>query len=101
VADLSKELEALHASVVRAVRERVENGSEDEDGNYKPVSNDDLRVALQLLKQNAITANLAETDTQALKSKMAAKLNFSALQEKVVPLRSASLPHTTDEPQQA
>jgi hypothetical protein len=32
---------------------------------------------------------------------MAAKLNFSALQEKVVPLRSASLPHTNDEPQQA
>lgn len=87
MSDLAKELEELHASVVRAVRERVDNGSEDEDGNYKPVSNDDLRVALQLLKQNAVTANLAETDAKALKSKMAGKLNFSALQEKVIPIR--------------
>ena len=92
MADLAKELEELHASVVRAIRERVDNGSEDEDGNYKPVSNDDLRVALQLLKQNAVTANLAETDTSKLKSKMAGKLNFSALQEKVVPLRNTTQP---------
>jgi hypothetical protein len=88
VADLSKELEELHASVVRAVRERVDRGGYDDEGNLKPTSNDDLRVALQLLKQNSITANLAESDTAKLRSKMAAKLDFSALKDKanVVPL---------------
>ena len=84
--DLAQELEHLHAAVVRSVRERIDNGSEDEDGNWKPVSNDDLRVALQLLKQNAVTANLAEVDAAALKSRMAGKLNFAALKDKVVPL---------------
>jgi hypothetical protein len=107
MADLAKELEELHASVVRTIRERVENGSEDEDGNLKPASNDDLRIALQLLKQNAVTANLAEADTSKLKSKMAGKLNFSALQEKVMPIRpeiqlpDAARPRNSGEAQQA
>lgn len=88
MADLAKELEELHASVVRTVRERVDNGGVDEDGNLIPTSNDDLRVALQLLKQNSITANLAESDTAKLRSKMASKLDFSALKDKgnVVPI---------------
>lgn len=88
MADLGKELEALHAAVVETVTERIRNGSYDEDGNLKPVSNDDLRVALQLLKQNAITANLSESDTTMLRSRMASKLDFSALKDKpnVVPI---------------
>ena len=88
MADLAKELEELHASVVRTVRERVDNGGVDEDGNLIPTSNDDLRVALQLLKQNSITANLAESDTAKLRSRMASKLDFSALKDKpnVVPM---------------
>jgi hypothetical protein len=77
MADLSEELQELHASVVRTIKNRVELGGEAED----------LRLALQLLKQNSITASLAEADTQAMKSKMAGKLNFSTLQEKVVPIR--------------
>lgn len=72
--------------MIRAVRERIDSGSEDENGNWKPASNDDLRVALQLLKQNSVTANLAEVDAAALKSRMAGKLNFAALKDKVVPL---------------
>ncbi len=88
MADLAKELEELHASVVRAVRERIDEGGYDDEGNLKPTSNDDLRVALQLLKQNSITANLAESDTAKLRSKMASKLDFSALKDKpnVVPM---------------
>jgi hypothetical protein len=86
MAELAKELEALHAAVVSEVRHRIENGSVDDDGNHKPVNNDDLRVALQLLKQNAITANLSEADTTLLRSRMAAKLDFSALKDKVVPI---------------
>ena len=88
MADLAKELEELHASVVHAVRERIDRGGYDEEGNPVPTSNDDLRVALQLLKQNSITANLAESDTAKLRSKMASKLDFSALKDKtnVVPL---------------
>lgn len=79
MADLNKDLEELHAEVVNAVRERISNGA----------SNDDLRVALQLLKQNSVTANLSEDDTAALRSRMAGKLDFSALKDKpkVVPLR--------------
>lgn len=88
MADLAKELEELHASVVRAVRERVDRGGYDDEGNLKPTSNDDLRVALQLLKQNSITATLSQDDTAKLRSKMASKLDFSALKDKpnVVPM---------------
>jgi hypothetical protein len=88
VADLAKELEELHASVVRAVRDRIDRGGYDDDGNLKPTSNDDLRVALQLLKQNSITATLSENDTAKLRSQMASKLDFSALKQKgnVVPI---------------
>lgn len=88
MADLAKELEELHASVIREVRDRIDKGGYDEDGNLKPTSNDDLRVALQLLKQNSITANLSESDTAKLRSQMAGKLDFSALKNKanVVPM---------------
>ena len=83
MADNITELELLHSDLIFAVRERIKNGTQDEDGNYKPVSNDDLRVALQLLKQNSITANLAEADTAHLKSAMAAKCDFSAVRKKL------------------
>lgn len=83
MADLAKELEELHASVIREVRDRIDKGGYDDDGNLKPTSNDDLRVALQLLKQNSITANLSESDTAKLRSQMAGKLDFSALKNKV------------------
>ena len=88
MADLAKELEELHASVVRTVRERIDEGGYDDEGNPKPTSNDDLRVALQLLKQNSITATLSQDDTAALRSRMASKLDFSALKDKpnVVPM---------------
>lgn len=74
--------------MVRTVRDRIDKGGYDEDGNLIPTTNDDLRVALQLLKQNSITANLAESDTAKLRSKMASKLDFSAIKDKtnVVPL---------------
>jgi len=88
MAELGKQLEELHAAVVETITDRIRNGSEDDNGNIKPVSNDDLRVALQLLKQNAITANLSESDTALLRSRMAGKLDFSALKDKpnVVPI---------------
>ena len=92
MASLGKELEELHAAVVHAVRERLENGGVDMEGNPVPVSNDDLRVAMQLLKQNNVTANLAEANDQRLKSMMAGKLNFSGLKEKVIPLRESIQP---------
>jgi len=75
--DINQDLADLHASVIKTIKQRVELGGEPED----------LRLALQLLKQNSITASLAEADTQALKSRMAGKLDFSTLQEKVVPIR--------------
>lgn len=76
--DLSQELEELHASVIRAVRFRIDNGEQ---------SNDDIRTALMLLKQNSISAQMDRTDTEAMKSKMASKLDFTALDRKVRPIR--------------
>ncbi len=78
--DLNGELEELHASVVRAVRDRIDNGEQ---------TNDDIRTALQLLKQNAITAQLDKDTSEQLKSQMAKKLDFSALQNKVVRITDA------------
>ena len=73
MADLNAELEELHASVVRAVRNRIDTGEQ---------TNDDIRTALQLLKQNSVTAALDKDQAQELKSRMAKKLDFSALQGK-------------------
>ena len=78
--DLNVELEELHASVVRAVRDRIDNGEQ---------TNDDIRTALQLLKQNAITAQLDKDTSEQLKARMAKKLDFSALQNKVVRITDA------------
>lgn len=78
--DLNAELEELHASVVRAVRDRIDNGEQ---------TNDDIRTALQLLKQNAITAQLDKDTSEQLKARMAKKLDFSALQNKVVRITDA------------
>mgnify|MGYP005707474107 CR=1 FL=1 len=82
--DLNEELQALHACVVRAVRDRIENGEQ---------SNDDIRTALQLLKQNQITAALDKDEASELKAKMAKKLDFSALAGKVVPIRESDQKH--------
>ena len=95
MSELSKELEELHATVIRSVRQRMEESADAED----------IRLAMQLLKQNSITASMSEVDTQSLKSKMAGKLNFSALNNKVTPIRppqdGAVRPHKSDEAQQA
>ncbi len=82
--DLNVELEELHASVVRAVRDRIESGEQ---------TNDDIRTALQLLKQNSITAQVDKDTSEQLKSQMAKKLDFSALQNKVVRLRDDGKKH--------
>ena len=84
MADLNEELQELHASVVRAVRLRIDTGEQ---------SNDDIRTALQLLKQNQITAALDKDEATELKAKMAKKLDFSALAGKVVPIRENEQKH--------
>lgn len=83
--DLNGELEELHAAVVRAVRDRIESNPD--------VQNDDLRVALQLLKQNSISSTLDKDQAAELKSRMASKLDFSALQGKVVPIKADDKKH--------
>ena len=85
VPDLNGELEELHAAVVRAVRDRIESNPD--------VQNDDIRVALQLLKNNNVTASLDKDQAAELKSKMASKLDFSALQGKVVPIKGGESKH--------
>ena len=82
--DLNEELQELHASVVRAVRDRIDSGEQ---------SNDDIRTALQLLKQNQITASLDKDEAKELKARMAKKLDFSALAGKVVPIRENEQTH--------
>ena len=76
-------LAKLQSLTIETVIDRIEKGSVDKDGNYQPVSNDDLRLAAQLLKQNNITANLAEADNERLKTQMAKKLDFSTVRKKV------------------
>ena len=76
--DLNQEREELHASVVRAVRDRIDSGEQ---------TNDDLRTAMQLLKQNSITSQIDKDTAAELKSQMARKLDFSALNNKVVPIK--------------
>ena len=78
--DLSEKLGDLHEAVTQAVLERIHAGE---------ASNDDLRVAMQLLKQNAVTA--AAPEASPLRS-LASKLDFSAMAEKVVPLRRPNPP---------
>jgi len=84
VPDLNAELEELHCAVVAAVRSRIENGEQ---------TNDDIRTALQLLKQNSISAALNKDEAQELKNRMAKKLDFSALAGKVVPIRETDQKH--------
>ena len=89
MADLNKQLEELHSEVVNAVRDRIRNGGFNLDGEPIPVSNDDLRVALQLLKQNQISAAAMPDTPTADLARMAGKLNFQSLEQKtkVVPIR--------------
>lgn len=79
MADLRKTLEEIHETLAAEILEDLRSG----DKNAR-------RDALQLLKQNAITATLSQDDTDKLRSKMASKLDFSALKDKpnVVPLRA-------------
>lgn len=90
MASLKQRLEELHEAVVQTVTERIQEGGRDAEGNPAPASAEDLRIALQLLKQNNITADLGEEDKRQLKAAMAAKLNFSAVTDKRV--RSAPIP---------
>jgi len=88
-ADLNQKLQRLHEAVVDLVTDRLENPVEDELGRAV-VSNEDLRVALALLKQNGVTAPVAEGSRMDQASKLAGKLNFQGLAEKrqvVVPIR--------------
>ena len=85
MADLNEKLGELHEAVTETVLERFQSGE---------ATNDDLRVAMQLLKQNAVTA--AAPEASPLRS-LASKLDFSAMAEKVVPLKRPE-PPTDDHP---
>lgn len=89
MSDLAKKLEELHVAVVDVVKQRVEGGVLDSDGNLVPTTNDDLRVALQLLKQNQISAAAMPDTPMADLARMQGKLNFQTLEQKakVVPIR--------------
>jgi hypothetical protein len=78
VADLRETLDQIHEEVAFGILEDLRNG----DKNAR-------RDALQLLKQNQISAAaMPETPTADL-ARMAGKLNFQTLEEKakVVPIR--------------
>lgn len=80
MSDLRDKLEQLHEDVIELLSTRLQSSE---------VGNDDLKMAMQLLKQNAISA-AAMPDTPASDlARMTGKLNFSTLEKKtkVVPLR--------------
>lgn len=92
--DLNEKLEKLHEAVVDLVTDRLENPPEDEQGRCA-VSNEDLRVALALLKQNGVTAPVKEGSRISQAAKLAGKLQFEGLQEKravVLPFRPSPGP---------
>lgn len=76
MADLHDKLGELHEAVTDTILGRFRAGEE--------ISNDDMRVAMQLLKNNSISA-VASSDSPL--RNLAAKLDFSAMADKVVPLR--------------
>jgi hypothetical protein len=79
MADLRETLEEIHENLAAGILEDLRNG----DKNAR-------REALQLLKQNSISAAaMPETPASDL-ARMAGKLNFSTLESKakVVPLRA-------------
>ena len=80
MADLNEKLVKIHDLLAEDVLERLESGE---------ASNDDRRVALQLLKQNAISAVPAENSP--LKN-LSSKLDFSSMAEKVVQLKRPEPP---------
>lgn len=53
--NLRKKLEELHEAVADAVLDVVQNGRPGPEDTIVPATNDDLRTALQLLKQNNIS----------------------------------------------
>lgn len=76
------------------VTDRLENPIEDEDGRAA-VSNEDLRVALALLKQNGVTAPVQDGVGIGRAAQLAGKLDFKGLSEKrqvVVPIRGGHGP---------
>ena len=79
----AENLAELQTLTIETVIDRIKKGSYDKDGNPIPESNDALRLAAQLLKQNNITANLAEADSDKLKANMAKKLDFSTVRKKL------------------
>jgi hypothetical protein len=79
--DLRDILEEIHAEVAHGILDDLRNG----DKNAR-------REALQLLKQNSITAAAMPDTPTADLARMAGKLNFAELEDKVkvVPLRPPS-----------
>lgn len=80
MADLRDKLEQLHKDVIEVLSTRLQSSE---------VGNDDLKMAMQLLKQNAISAAAMPDAPASDLARMTGKLNFSTLEEKtkVVPLR--------------
>ena len=95
MADLNEKLQELHEAVVDLVVDRLKAVEEDEEGNaISAVTNEDLRTALALLKQNGVTAPVKEGGKVSQVAKLAGKLQFEGLKDKrnVVPLRPSPGP---------
>lgn len=76
MADLQEQLAEIHEEVIAQVLEDLKNGDRKARAE-----------AMQLLKQNNVTAVAQEGSTLR---KLAGKLDFSQMEGKVVPLKSAS-----------
>jgi hypothetical protein len=81
MSDLNEKLQKLHEAVVDLVTDRLENPPEDDLGRAV-VSNEDLRVALALLKQNGVTAPVQGDTGISQTAKLAGKLQFEGLKDK-------------------
>jgi hypothetical protein len=82
---INEQLIQLHEDVVEAVRDRFKTGN--------PVSNDDIKTALLLLKNSNISAPVGDAIPDANRAaRLASKLRFDGIKEKrgvVLPFNAA------------
>jgi hypothetical protein len=84
---LNEKLEQLHADVVEVMSARMQG---------ELVSNDDIKTALALLKQNNITAPLGPAVPDADRAaRLAGKLKFDGIKEKRGVVLPFSAPEST------
>jgi hypothetical protein len=87
---LREKLDGLNEAITDRLISRIGGEDTDGDGNPVPASNDDIRLALQLLKQNSISAAAVPENPADRMHKMLAGMRLSPGH---LEARQKALPH--------